>query len=140
MSFDWEDFTTLAGELLETADSSEVPDAAIRAAVGRTYYALFGLATDMLKARKEEIPRQSAHATVRRLLGESANPIERNIGVTLVELFRYRVMADYELAPSVPLTLELAKHCQLVGRSAVAALQAMTDEASGEPDQPPGRP
>jgi hypothetical protein len=95
---------------------------------------------DMLKSRDMEIPRHSAHATVRRLLGESDNPIERNIGMALVELFRYRVMADYELSSSVPLTLALAEHCQLVGGSALTALQTLTDETPGEPGQPQGRP
>jgi uncharacterized protein (UPF0332 family) len=134
MSFDWGDFSTLSGELLETCEQSVVPKAAIRAALGRTYYALFNVARGLLEARGHDIPRKSAHATVRRVLGESDDARERNLSLTLADLFRLRAMADYDPSPAVPLTLEMARHAYLVGESALKTLRAMAAEESTEPD------
>lgn len=124
MSFSWEDFAVLAGELLEASDRSQVPQAAIRTSLGRSYYALFGVARDLLRERGCSIRRESEHAGVRRALSESSDEIERHVGAALVELFRWRATADYNAAPGVPLTRELAEHACSVSRSAIEALQA----------------
>jgi hypothetical protein len=83
-----------------------------------------------------EIPDKSAHATVRRLLATSEGAVGRGIGMPLNDLFRLRVMADYDASPGVPLTLEVAQQAHLVGKSAVAVLKSIADEL----DQPQDRP
>ncbi len=135
MRFDWGEFNTLAGELLETASISSVPEATVRAALGRTCYAVFGIARDVLEARGVEIPDKKAHATVRRVLGTSNEEIEQSIGLTLNDLFRLRVMADYDASPGVPLTIEVAQQAYLVGTSAVTMLKSI-DEERDEPGDP----
>jgi len=143
MSFGWQDFETLAREVLDGVDESTVPEAAVRTALGRSYYAVFGVARDMLRARGVNLRRESEHAGVRRALSNSADVVEQQTGAALAELFRWRAIADYDARPALPLTRELAEHAYLVSRSSLSALRpqrADDAEEHAEPDAPQDRP
>lgn len=142
MRFAWGDFSTLARELLEVSKESEVPEAAIRGALGRSYYAVFGVAREAARDRDIVIPQHSAHASLRRALATSSDPQDRMIARALSRLFRLRLEADYYATPGLPLTRELAEAAAEVADNALAILAQPIDEPETpeEPDRPQGRP
>ena len=135
MSFAWGDFSTLARELIDNSGESEVPEAAIRASLGRSYYAVFGVARNMVREDGETVARHSAHASLRRILAESTDARRRRAARALSRLFRLRIEADYYASPGIPLTRELAEEACLVAEAALQTLRL-----PDEPDPQQGRP
>ena len=126
MSFGWGQVADLARELIDTHGESAVPQAALRAAVSRSYYAVYCTARDRLTAQGVEVPRKKAHATVFRQYGDSPDPRDKEIGASLSRLLKQRLVADYDLSPPKPVDANLAEFCHLM---AVQTLELLADRA-----------
>ena len=97
MSFGWEFYFDLAGELAKIQPSNPgLSEACYRSSISRSYYAVFNLAKKWLILRGEIIPAEKTHQYVRDQFRESCRRVEKKIGDDLRRLWSERKDADYE--------------------------------------------
>lgn len=99
MSFDWTEFLTLAEALQSDPNSPGPPEAALRSAASRAYYAAFNCALKF--ARKEGfVPEKSGfdHQKIQAYFStfKPPNPVRGKIGKELSRLWDHRRRADYD--------------------------------------------
>ena len=96
-------FFDLAKSLTRNA-RGELAEASYRGACGRAYYAVFGLARDLLMATDHKLPRDgTAHREVIELLKTKSSSLEvQSVGSALDALHVTRKSADYEMG-KIPL-------------------------------------
>lgn len=91
--FDWADYLAVADELAARTDDP----AAMRTAIGRAYYAVFGTARRYLIAKGATIPQVgTAHAVVWHTLHATGGRTERRIANFGRQLLLRRRYADYD--------------------------------------------
>jgi hypothetical protein len=92
MPFDWSAYLVLAEELATRTES----EAALRSAISRAYYAVFGSAAGRLQHEGVALPRLAAHEAV--WTGFRSHPRRewKNVGLRGDQLRGYRIRADYE--------------------------------------------
>ena len=56
MSFDWNDYVTLADWLLTNAEPPKTPEAEQRSSISRAYYGAFRLTRDLAEKRRLYVP------------------------------------------------------------------------------------
>lgn len=98
MSFDWVEFLTLAEALQSDPDSPGPPEAALRSAVSRAYYAAFHCALNV--ASEEGFDSSGSgddHRNVQRhFRHHKTNSTRQKIAIELDRLRNNRSKADYE--------------------------------------------
>ena len=129
MSFRWSDLAGLARDLIDSRGDSETPEAVLRAAISRSYYAAFCTARDELEQKGVEVPPGGAHGTVGKRYGSSSDATDKEIGAKLGRLLKQRLIADYDLSPRRPIDVNLAELCHLLS---VKTLQLLEGENEGE--------
>lgn len=110
MSYDWCEFLDLALALQGDAPQSAVPDAALRSAISRAYYACFCSAREYVNAQPgaPSLPSDAAaHSRLANYLvqvgKQTGDSIPIVLGSTLRRLRMQRNAADYEdLLPRLP--------------------------------------
>lgn len=94
LTFDWEKFYNVGVHLMEYSDDEEYQ----RSAIGRFYYACFGIAKQHYEdSRKHILPSINAHSTLIREFENSNSKAERHLGQYLRHIRRYRNNSDYEV-------------------------------------------
>ena len=97
MSFDWNDYLTLAQELHQQSSSSNIKEAKLRSAISRAYYAAFIQARNFLLNQGQLLP---SDGQVHRLVAEQFNLgqdlVWRDVGRKLRVLRLARNRADYD--------------------------------------------
>jgi hypothetical protein len=102
MSFDWRVYLEVA-QALADGRPVENTEAALRAAVGRAYYAAYNVAVDYCKAKGYRFPRdRNSHETV--LIHLRAQGLTSTAD-DLYQLHQWRKYADYESRRSFDLRL-----------------------------------
>ena len=95
--FDWSEFLDVAEELAQRTGD----EAALRTAIGRAYYAAFGLARDHLVRSGVRIPQAgAAHPIVWRRFHASPDRAQRRIANLGGQLRKRRGWADYDASYS----------------------------------------
>ena len=126
MSFEWEDLIEVVSHLIDYADDCEVPEAYLRVAIGRSYYAVFCTARERLEARTgAAVSSDSVHTCVRRAFRKSQDPCARRIGAALFELWKHRIDADYALHPRTPIVAARAEMCRARATKAMEELATL---------------
>jgi uncharacterized protein (UPF0332 family) len=94
-SFAWEDYLSIATTLL---NDTTVPEAALRSAVSRAYYAAFNIARLYLRedGRLKLLTQPNAHRAVWAELRDSEHPIESSLGHAGFRMRSFRNRADYD--------------------------------------------
>lgn len=97
MSFDWEDYLTLARRLSELPEGQPEEEAQLRTAISRAYYLAFRKACNFLRDTDgESILRRAVHRFVRDGFERSDDPIRQKIGQDLGRMEMERNKADYD--------------------------------------------
>ena len=127
MSFDWTEFLTLAEALQSDPSMPGPPEAALRSAASRAYYAAFHCALN--HARNEGFaPHYSGedHARVRAYFrDQGSNETRRKISVELDRLYDQRRRADYlDVLGKRPDSL--ASHAVGLARSVIRNLESLS--------------
>ena len=107
MSFDWLSYVELAIRLIQQR-KDDIEEAYLRASVSRAYYGVFGTLWDN-KGNGLRTHGSKHHALIMSLQN-SADFIDRKIGVDLDRLRRARNIADYETKATVTVQRALAAH------------------------------
>lgn len=90
--FDWKKFSNVGDHLVKFSNDEEYQ----RSAVGRYYYACFGLTKDYYESTHHvTIPTKESHNTLIKKLEDSCYDKENELGSLLKDLRRYRNSADY---------------------------------------------
>lgn len=90
--FDWKKFCNVGSHLADFSDDEEYQ----RSAVGRFYYACFGLTKDYYEnAHHITISSKESHRILIKNLEDSCYEEENELGSLLKDLRRYRNSADY---------------------------------------------
>lgn len=127
MSFDWSDFLSLASALSSQPDIPGPPEAALRSAASRAYYAAFHSALTL--ARTEGfVPTYTGkdHFSIRDYF-RSHNPTSsqrRKIAVELERLYDLRRVADYRASLNRPPS-SLASHALGMANRIIAILNSL---------------
>ena len=98
MSFDWTEYYHVARLLLDRAGSAPNDEAKQRSAISRSYYAVFNLALEYIKAVEGEdtIPdNRDVHYTVRDYFLRRRDKVSQDIGDHLNWMRKERNRADY---------------------------------------------
>jgi len=108
MSFDWNDYITLARKLLYETNKGPIEEAYNRSVISRSYYAVFCISR--VKAELESYrPRnpgdRGVHEKVISYYKNSSKKEEKRIGKLLDVLRRERNKADYEKYESIDTNL-----------------------------------
>ena len=98
MSFDWPDYLTLAQALSGNERATPTEEARLRAALSRAYYAVYGPAKLVAKARDEYVPQrfETWHQSLIRHFKASSDRTRKSIGANLERMQKNRERADYE--------------------------------------------
>jgi uncharacterized protein (UPF0332 family) len=99
MSFDWSEYYQLSRELAGLATDVATPEAKMRSAISRAYYAAFCKARDYLQQAypDDEFPQGAdIHYYVPRRFGSSTDKLRKDIADHLQMLRTYRNRADYD--------------------------------------------
>ena len=97
MPFRWSDYLTLAQDLIKRSD-----EAALRSAISRSYYAVFGTATETLTAKKISLKKTrrrkklNSHEAVWYTYRSDSRTSWQKVGTDGDRLKRERVRADYK--------------------------------------------
>lgn len=90
--FSWKKFFYVGKHLINHSDNEEYQ----RSAVGRFYYACFGLTKNYYEnTHNKIIPRKDSHENLIKKLEDSCYDEENELGELLKDLRRYRNQADY---------------------------------------------
>lgn len=94
MAFDWRDYLSLAQTLQSAPTSGVNPEAVLRSAVSRAYYAAFCHARNNARDRHGLVPRYSGddHSLVRRHFQARR---AKGVGDVLEDLRKWRNICDY---------------------------------------------
>lgn len=96
MSFDWELYIQLAGELISHQRIPSIQEAYLRSAISRSYYGVYGIASNLLIRKGITFPPNNIHKFVRYRYQNSLDRTEKAIGDKLHRLLRERIDADYK--------------------------------------------
>ena len=99
MSFDWNMYLKLAGQLADGSGESGMQEAKLRAAISRAYYSAYHVARVFLQDVRHDRTHPdlgSAHAHVRTLFLDAGGDINRRIATYLSTLHADRKHADYD--------------------------------------------
>src|SRR4051812_17673884 len=97
MSFNWTEYLTLAQTLAQQAPGSPTPEALLRSAISRAYYAAFIQARNRLRdVERRPVPRRDVHEYVIRQFTNSRDYKRQKVGKNLVRLREHRTRADYD--------------------------------------------
>lgn len=98
MSFDWSEYLSLAQELTRQATTSAMPEAGLRSAASRAYYAAFCRARNHLRDKEKHLlpPGGQAHRYVQDQFKQSPDKLRNRIGHNLNRLRIDRNKADYD--------------------------------------------
>lgn len=110
MSFDWAEYLTLARSLVSQSNALPNQEAALRAAISRSYYAAFCCARNYLRDHDNilDIPLDGrAHKAVPDEFLSSSETARRAVGSDLQRLRSDRIHADYY--DDFPVTTTLRK-------------------------------
>ena len=94
VKFDWLDYLSLAKQLIDDSEKSDLKDAMLRSAVSRAYFTVFCLARNYLRDEEEKlIPSKDSHKwLIKQFQG---NRTKAKISTQLVRLRDDRNKADY---------------------------------------------
>ena len=95
MSFDWKTFIKLAEYLIQD-NNPDMDEAWIRTSISRSYYGIYGIASELIRSKGIEIPPRDPHKFVREKYTTSSDDTLKKIGNRLGSLWWYRKKADYE--------------------------------------------
>lgn len=96
MSFDWSQYLTLAQELAGRPSASASPEARLRTAISRAYYAAFCKARNLLRDKdRVSIPKKDSHQFVIDQFKNHSDRSRMKVGEDLHSLRRDRNRADY---------------------------------------------
>ena len=113
MSFNWLEYQEISDDILASAKTSPFVEACYRAAISRSYYAVFNIAKKFVvrnynsklqsirthyKTMKKSIGSHEIHIQV---FEQSTDRTEKKIGTELKRLKNMRVQADYEASPNI---------------------------------------
>ena len=125
MSFDWNDFLTLAHDL-----AAKIDDASQRSAISRAYYCVFNLASARAESKVGPRPRGvPTHQWCWEQYLSTPDLTCRQLGVAGDRMKRMRVMADYKAAEIPRLQTEVQRMLQ-------DAHQLLTALAALDPQYP----
>ncbi len=95
MPFDWENFISLADQLVNRSDADE---AAYRSAISRAYYGVFGKIKIYVSAthKIKQSPGDAIHQKIIETLKQSEDSQEFSLGNSLSQLRASRNEADYD--------------------------------------------
>ena len=99
MSFDWEDFSTIADALCTNSDLRALGEARYRTAISRAYYAAFHQAISFAENDTAAFTRGRTgqdHKNVQDYFQASSDRNRRRIATNLARLHDNRKMADYD--------------------------------------------
>lgn len=96
MSFNWESYIKLAGDLINYQKTPDIKEAYLRSSMSRSYYGIFCIARNLLKRRGVTIKKIDTHRFVREEYQNSTNRIEKKVAKDLSRLWKERKDADYE--------------------------------------------
>ena len=94
MSFEWNSFVDLADYLISD-EIKDINEAHIRTSISRSYYGVYGVASDYAQEKGCKLPDKNQHAYVRDRYKLSNVPQVLKIGNRLGILFSDRKKADY---------------------------------------------
>jgi uncharacterized protein (UPF0332 family) len=104
MGFDWNLYIEVASALLDDQRSSPTPkEEYLRTIISRLYYGVFCIARNYLKSKGEILPEKEVHSFVRRILINSSDKVDNQIGRNLLNLWNKRRIADYDDDQSINL-------------------------------------
>ena len=95
----------------------------LRTAVGRSYYAVFGVVRELVASKGIELPGRSEHNFLYELLKAQTEPKLKELGHDLRRLFTKRVTADYDFGATV--TEDDAADAYELARDILADVQAI---------------
>ncbi len=94
IDFDWKKFYYVGLHLMDYSDNEEYQ----RSAIGRFYYACFGIAKQYFEDTREHVlPSVNSHSILIKEFEKSNFRIERQLGQYLRHIRRYRNNSDYDL-------------------------------------------
>jgi uncharacterized protein (UPF0332 family) len=100
MNFAWKNYLFLAAELKSQADAYTSPEAALRSAVSRAYYAAFNCSQDFIRKRGDEVSPHgsSSHERLQEYFTQrkDEDPAYGQISVNFDRLRKLRTEADYK--------------------------------------------
>src|SRR5947208_9719093 len=98
MSFDWSEYLTLAQELTSKSTTSPIPEAHLRCAISRAYYAAFCKARNLLLNKDGYLTPKgtNVHWDVVDKFENSNDATRRYIGTLLRNLRSIRNIVDYQ--------------------------------------------
>ncbi|ACK73741.1 conserved hypothetical protein (plasmid) [Gloeothece citriformis PCC 7424] len=121
MTFNWEDYLTLATELFGESSTSSIQEARFRSAISRAYYAAFNQARIFLESRdKVIIPSVNVHKYVISQFQTSLDNRRHKIGNCLLVLRVYRNQADYD--PDIIIKNETCQEALVLARRIILSL------------------
>ena len=100
MSFDWNSFVDLADYLISD-EIKDINEAHIRTSISRSYYGVYGVASDYAQEKGCRLPDQNKHTYVRDRYKLSPEPQAIQIGNRLGILLSGRIRADYKKTTSL---------------------------------------
>jgi len=110
MSFDWNEYFTLAQELSQAKGGTRAAhEARLRSAVSRSYYSVFCSARNYLTRKNVRPPKQEIHMFVKDQYLNSTDTAKRQIGSNLDRLRIYRNKADEGLDNTAVLHIAMAR-------------------------------
>ena len=122
MSFDWELYVQLSGELISYQRTPTLQEAYLRSAISRSYYGVFCIARNLLISKGATIPRTDTHKFIRTKYQRSPHRTEKEIGDGLRRLWRERKDADYEDRATVDI-----KRARTAHQLAIRVLDRLTN-------------
>ncbi|MBI5208125.1 MAG: HEPN domain-containing protein [Candidatus Firestonebacteria bacterium] len=95
MSFNWQEYITLANNLIKNPCSGN-EESYYRSAISRAYYGVFGIAKMFVIKSGVSLPPQNTHQFLINNYKNSSDSVRKKIGKNLDSLRRDRNKADYE--------------------------------------------
>jgi len=109
MSFDWKSYLQLSEGLIK-CQATGLEEACFRSAISRSYYAIFGIASNYLKSNGVIIPPVDTHKSLRNEFKNSHDHTKKKIGQNLDRLWKDRKEADYNDAVSININKAQISH------------------------------
>ncbi|HNZ53329.1 MAG TPA: hypothetical protein PLD55_02350 [bacterium] len=101
MTFNWQDFLNISDFLFKKANDSGFPDAALRSATSRAYYAAYQVSLEYaLTSLNYEKPEKNVHKALIEFYRSRNSTNEKKIADDLYRLKQRRVTADYVFSDS----------------------------------------
>ena len=96
MSFDWQNYLTLAQYMMDTAEEFPETEACYRSVVSRAYYAMFCMTRDYVSQVDGQDFYSNDHRALQDYLTNHPHRVRQKIGNQLRRLHQHRKKADYD--------------------------------------------